>query len=70
MIPATVLADRAGTPLPPAYLAVYRIVMDAGMIAGPLLFGGLAEAGGDRLAVGAAGFVLASGAVALARRST
>jgi len=70
MIPATVLADRAGTPLPPAYLAVYRIVMDAGMIAGPLLFGGLAEVGGDRVAVGAAGFVLASGAVALARRST
>ena len=68
MIPATVLADRVGTPLPPGHLALYRIVMDAGMIVGPLALGGVAQAGGDRLAVGAAGLVLVGGALALARR--
>ena len=35
MVPAIVLADRVGTPMPPGYFAVYRIAMDAGMIAGP-----------------------------------
>lgn len=68
MIPATVLADRAGTPLPPGHLALYRIVMDTGMILGPLLLGGLAELAGDRVAVGAAGFVVIVGALALLRR--
>ncbi len=68
MIPATVLADRAGTPLPPGHLAAYRIVMDTGMILGPLLLGGLAELAGDRVAVGVAGFVVVIGALAMLRR--
>ncbi len=68
MIPATVLADRAGTPLPPAHLAVYRIAMDAGMILGPLVLGAFAGVAGDRLAAGAAGFILIAGAVVLAQR--
>lgn len=67
MIPATVLADRAGTPLPPPHLAVYRISMDAGMIVGPLVLGALAELAGQRLAVGAAGLILIAGAAILAR---
>jgi MFS family permease len=68
MIPATVLADRIGIPIPPRYLAVYRIVMDGGMIVGPLLLGVIAQLGGDRLAVGVAGTFLVAGALALARR--
>jgi len=67
MIPATVLADRVGGPLSPAHLATYRIAMDTGMIAGPLVVGGLASVAGDRLAVGVAGFALVAGALALAR---
>jgi len=68
MIPATVLADRAGTPLPPAHLATFRIAMDAGMILGPLALGGLAELAGERVAVAGAGLILLAGAVALGRR--
>lgn len=68
MIPATVLVDRAGAPIPPGTLAAYRIVMDAGMIVGPLLLGGLAQAAGHRVGVGLAGLVLLAGAVVLARR--
>jgi DHA1 family multidrug resistance protein-like MFS transporter len=68
MIPATVLADRAGTPLPPAHLATFRIAMDAGMILGPLALGALAELAGERIAVAAAGLILLAGAVALTRR--
>ena len=67
MIPAIALADRVGAPLSPAHLATYRMAMDMGMIAGPLVLGGLASLAGDRLAVGAAGFVLLAGALALAR---
>jgi len=68
MIPATVLTDRAGTPLPPAHLAAYRISLDAGMILGPVVLGGLAQLAGDRLAVGGAGLILVAGALVLARR--
>lgn len=68
MIPATVLADRAGTPLPPEQLAAYRIVMDAGMIVGPIVLGGLAQVAGNRVGVAVAGFVLVAGALTLARR--
>ena len=67
MIPPTVLADRAGTPLPLGHLAMYRIVMDGGMIVGPLLVSGVAELVGERGAVGAAGFILVGGALILAR---
>lgn len=56
LIRATVLADRVGTPRPPASLAAYRAAMDIGMITGPLILGGLASLAGDRLA--GAGFVL------------
>ena len=65
MVPAIVLADRVRTPMPPAYFAVYRIAMDAGMIVGPLAIGAMADGFGGRLAVGSAGFVLVAGAVAL-----
>ena len=65
MVPALVLADRVGTPMPPGYFAVYRIAMDAGMIVGPLALGAVAGLLGDRVAVGGAGFVLVAGAVAL-----
>ncbi len=65
MVPALVLADRVGTPMPPGYFAVYRIAMDAGMIVGPLALGAVADLLGDRVAVGGAGFVLVAGAVAL-----
>ena len=65
MVPAIVLADRVGTPMPPGYFAVYRIAMDAGMIVGPLAIGAMADVLGGRLAVGSAGFVLVAGAVAL-----
>ena len=68
MIPATVLVDRSGTPIPPGHLAIFRITMDIGMILGPILLGSLAELAGDRVAVGAAGFVLIGGGLALARR--
>jgi predicted MFS family arabinose efflux permease len=68
MIPATVLVDRAGTPLPPGHLALYRIAIDAGMIVGPLALGLLATAAGDRWAAGMAGFVMVAGAWALGRR--
>jgi MFS family permease len=68
MVPATVLVDRAGTPLPPIHLAVYRVAMDAGMIVGPLFAGGVAELAGDRVAVGTAGLVMLGGALAMLRR--
>jgi MFS family permease len=68
MIPATVLADRTGTPIPPGQLAVFRITMDTGMILGPLLLGSVAELVGDRVAVATAGLVLVAGALALWRR--
>jgi MFS family permease len=67
MIPATVLADRAGTPLPPIHLAAYRIALDAGMILGPLILGAMAELAGYRAAVGAGGFIFVAGAAVLAR---
>jgi MFS family permease len=66
MVPAIVLADRVGTPMPPGHFAVYRIAMDAGMIVGPLALGGVADLLGARVAVGGAGFALVAGAVALA----
>jgi MFS family permease len=65
MVPAIVLADRVGTPMPPGYFAVYRIAMDAGMIVGPLALGAVADLLGARAAVGIAGFALVAGAVAL-----
>lgn len=68
MIPATVLADRAGIPIAPAHLAGFRVALDTGMIVGPLLLGGAAELLGERLAVGGAGFVLVAGALVLRRR--
>jgi MFS family permease len=67
MVPAAVLSERVGTPLPPAYLAVYRLAMDTGTIAGPLLLGGVADLLGARAAAGSAGFLLVAGAVALGR---
>ena len=66
MVPAIVLADRVGTPMPPGYFAVYRIAMDAGMIMGPLVLGAVADLVGARAAVGGAGLVLVAGGVALA----
>jgi MFS family permease len=66
MVPAIVLADRVGTPLPPGYFAVYRIAMDAGMIVGPLALGAVADVLGARPAVGGAGLVMIAGALALA----
>jgi len=68
MIPAMVLSDRAGTPLPPAPLAVYRISLDGGMILGPVVLGGLAQIAGESFVVGGGGFVLVAGALVLARR--
>jgi MFS family permease len=68
MIPATVLTDRAGTPIPPAYLAGYRVAIDSGMILGPLVLGLVAEAAGERVAVGCAGLFLLGGAILLATR--
>ena len=65
MIPATLLADRAGTPLAPGYLAVFRLVMDAGMIAGPVVLTGLAQAAGEPVAIGTAGAVLIAAALTL-----
>jgi MFS family permease len=65
MVPAIVLADRVGTPMPPGYFAVYRIAMDAGMILGPLTLGALADLIGARAAVGSAGLVLVAGGLAL-----
>jgi hypothetical protein len=41
--------------------------MDAGMIAGPLVFGVLAAVAGHRTGVGAAGIVMIAGALALGR---
>jgi len=67
MIPAMVLSDRAGTPLPPVPLAVYRISLDAGMILGPVLLGGLAQLAGQQVVVGGGGLVLIAGALVLAR---
>jgi hypothetical protein len=65
MVPAIVLTDRVGTPMPPSYFAVYRIAMDAGMIVGPLALGAVADLVGARAAVGSAGLALVAGAVAL-----
>jgi MFS family permease len=66
MVPAIVMADRVGTPIPPGYFAVFRIAMDSGMIVGPLAVGAVADVAGARVAVGGAGFALVAGAVALA----
>jgi len=68
MVPAMLLSDRAGTPLPPAALAVYRISLDGGMILGPVLLGGLAQLAGQQVAVGGGGLILIAGALVLARR--
>jgi hypothetical protein len=65
MVPAIVLTDRVGTPIPPPYFAVYRIAMDAGMIVGPLALGAVADLAGERTAVGGAGLVLVAGGLAL-----
>ena len=67
MVPAIVLTDRVGTPMPPGYFAVYRIAMDGGMIVGPLVLGALADVVGDRITVGGAGLMLVAGGVALRR---
>jgi MFS family permease len=67
MVPATLLAERVGTPVPPGHLAVYRVAMDTGMIVGPLLIGGAADLVGVRAAAGGAGFALLLGAAMLAR---
>jgi MFS family permease len=67
MIPATVLADRAGTPIPPTSLAIFRASVDAGMIIGPIALAGLAGMVGERPSVGAAGLVLLAAALYLAR---
>jgi MFS family permease len=66
MVPAIVMADRVGTPMPPGYFAVYRIAMDTGMIVGPLALGAVADVAGARVAVGVAGFAMVAGAVILA----
>ena len=66
MVPAIVMTDRIGTPIPPGYFAVFRIAMDSGMINGPLAIGAVADLAGARVAVGGAGFALVAGAVALA----
>jgi hypothetical protein len=68
MVPATVLAARAGTPIPAPYLAAYRIALDAGTIAGPLLVGAGAEVIGGRATAAVAGLVALAGGLALARR--
>jgi MFS family permease len=68
MVPAMILSDRAGTPLPPAPLAVYRISLDGGMILGPVVLGGLAQLAGQQLTVGGGGLILIAGALVLARR--
>jgi MFS family permease len=68
MIPATVLADRVGTPIPPGHLAAFRVSLDVGMILGPILLGGMAEMAGTRAAAGVAGLALLGGALALGRR--
>jgi DHA1 family bicyclomycin/chloramphenicol resistance-like MFS transporter len=68
MVPATVLAARAGTPIPAPYLAAYRIALDAGTIAGPLVVGVGAEVVGDRVTAAVAGLVALAGGLALARR--
>jgi MFS family permease len=68
MVPAIVMADRVGTPIPPGYFAAFRIAMDSGMIVGPLAVGAVADIVGARIAVGGAGFALVAGAVALALR--
>ena len=65
MVPALVLTDRVGTPMPPGYFAAYRISVDAGMIAGPLAVGVVADLFGARAAVGSAGLALVAGAIAL-----
>ena len=65
MVPAIVLTDRVGTPIPPPYFAVYRIAMDAGMIVGPLALGAVADLAGERAAVGSAGLALVAGGLAL-----
>lgn len=68
MVPATVLADRAGTPLAAGPLAAFRTALDAGMILGPVVVGALLGTVSDRGAALAAGAVLLAGGLALARR--
>ena len=68
MVPATLLAARAGTPIPAWHLAAYRIALDAGTILGPMLVGAAAEVVGDRVTAGTAGLVTLAGAFALFRR--
>jgi MFS family permease len=66
-VPAAVLVDRAGIPVPPHSLALYRTVMDAGLIVGPLGLGALADLTGERIAVSVGGTAFVAGAVALYR---
>lgn len=68
MVPATLLAARAGTPIPAWHLAAYRMALDAGTILGPMLVGAAAEVVGDRVTAGTAGLVTLAGAFALLRR--
>jgi DHA2 family multidrug resistance protein-like MFS transporter len=65
MVPAIVLTDRVGTPMPPGYFAVYRIAMDAGMIVGPFALGAVADLLGARAAVAGAGLLLVAGGLVL-----
>jgi MFS family permease len=65
MIPATLLADRAGIPLPPRLLAAHRLTMDIGMITGPVLLGAVAQGAGARTAAATAGLALVAGALPL-----
>ena len=68
MIPAMVLSDRAGTPLPPAPLAVYRISLDAGMILGPSSSAASPSSPASAVVVGAPGWSWSPARAALARR--
>ena len=67
MVPSTILADRAGTPVPPGLLAVFRVVMDLGMISGPVVLGLLIQAASARTAAAVAGLALVAGAIPLVR---
>jgi hypothetical protein len=67
-VPATVLADRVGPAIPPGHLAAFRVVMDTGMILGPVVLGALAGLAGKRWAVGVAGLLLVGAAHLLGRR--
>jgi hypothetical protein len=68
MVPATVLTAGAGTPIPASYLAAYRIALDAGTIAGPIVVGVGAATVGDRVTAVTAGLAVLGGGLALAWR--